>query len=111
MWLLTLLNWWKTYRLERLSLQQQRYLTPFTTLQQIVDKMGETQQSQNRIFQEWMRGFQTSTVPTSSNVREIDEWKQEQVRASQNDNEWVPLDLGSLPSIEDMMNDLDRKDQ
>ncbi len=50
--------------------------------------------AQAQSFSEWMKCFQTSSAPTTSVVRDEDEYREEQMR---NIQAGIPADIASLP--------------
>lgn len=90
--------WYQQYKLERLRLQLEAQNKPYDTLAAVVDKLSTAQQEQTKVLQEWMQGFKVTEVPTSSVMRDIDEWRLEQDR-ERGDG----LDAGLRESIHNAM--------
>ena len=65
-----MLKWWTEYRLERLRLKLAAQNKPF-------EVMAEAIKAQSQFLQDWLSGFKMTDLPTSSTVRDIDEYQAE----------------------------------
>jgi hypothetical protein len=96
-----LLNWYRDYKLAQLKMKLEAANKPYDALLGVVDKLSTAQNEQTKVLQEWMSGFKTTDIPSSTIMRDADEYQQEQDRLRSDGD--ITLDPGIKASITNAM--------
>jgi hypothetical protein len=86
-------KWYQEYQLQKLTIKAGIANKPYEMIAQLAHEQAEASKEQSRMFQEWLKGFNTTAIPTSSVTRDWDEYQSEQDRLVQALNENSNVDL------------------
>lgn len=81
-------KWWTDYQLKKLELKLQAQNRPFELMAQAIS-------AQSKFLEDWLGNFKTTDIPTSTIVRDADEYYAEQQRIRESGE----LDPGIQKSI------------
>ena len=89
-------HWYADYQLKRLEVKERIANAPYAMITDLVKQQTDASREQSKILQEWLAGFQTTTLPSSTIIRDSDEYHQEQERLVQELQKHGELDLAAM---------------
>ena len=99
--LFRMLDWWKQYKLDMIAAQSKAENAHYDAMVQVVAK-------QNDFITRWLDQFKMTDVPTSTVVRDVDEWQAEQDREGGIQASLSNAVEAGFPDLQDLMKDLRR---
>jgi type II secretory pathway component GspD/PulD (secretin) len=72
-WWHAVADWYADYQLKRLTLQMEAQTAPYRAMERTVDALVKSNQATTAVLQQWIEGFQTTSVASTSTLRDTDE--------------------------------------
>ena len=103
-WLIRLLDWYQQYRISIIDARTKQENRQFELMKEMVEK-------QSSFMNKWLESFNITELPSSSVVRDLDQWREEQDRGDDPASELPPglqhsirnaLKAGAFPDLQDM---------